>query len=85
MSTSPTPPASGSTAARLLRAAADLLGSEAALARRLDIGPALLARFMSGQRELPAELLLRTVDIVLEMRDPTEALLDPQGSRASDA
>lgn len=74
----PTP--SSSTASRLLLAAADLLGGEGPLARRLGIQPTLLVRFMSGQKELPAELLLRTVDIVLEVRDCGELILDA-GSR----
>lgn len=74
----PTP--SSSTASRLLQAAADLLGGEGPLARRLGIQPTLLVRFMSGQKELPAELLLRTVDIVLEVRDCGELILDA-GSR----
>ena len=86
----PSPPhsrAAGSTAARLLQAAADLLGSEAILARRLDVPQPLLARFMAGARELPPELLLRTVDIVLELQEHRGLALEGEASprRSSDA
>jgi hypothetical protein len=68
------PKSAGTTAPRLLRAAADLLAGDQALAERLGIRPALLARFMSGQKELPPELLLRTVDILLEAAESADPL-----------
>lgn len=74
------PPPSGSTATRLLHAAAELLGGEEALARRLGLGASLLERFMSGQKELPAELILRTVDILLEATDSGDPFPGPSSS-----
>lgn len=56
------------TTVQLLHAAADIVGGEDALAERLGIGPVLLARFISGRRELPDGLLLKAVDIILADR-----------------
>jgi transcriptional regulator with XRE-family HTH domain len=56
------------TAARLLRAAAEIVGGRRALAERLGIAESLLARYMAGTRLLPDPLLLRTVDVILEDR-----------------
>jgi hypothetical protein len=51
---------------RLLQAAAEILGSEAALARHLNIGELLLRAYLEERRPLPDFLLLRAVDVVLE-------------------
>ncbi len=57
-----------STAAKLLEAALEIVGTEKELARRLGIAETLLAKFISDLHPLPDRLLLRTVDIVLEHR-----------------
>ena len=54
------------TTINLLQAAADILGGEDALARRLEIGEVLLSAYMEGRRPVPDFLLLRAVDVVLE-------------------
>lgn len=56
------------TTVRLLEAASEIVGGNAALARELRIGETLLARFMDDSRELPDMLLLRAVDIILADR-----------------
>ena len=56
------------TMVELLKAAAQIMGGEAALARRLGIADGVLARYMSGDRALPDTLLLRAVDIILADR-----------------
>ena len=56
------------TAAKLLEAAAEIVGGENALAQCLGIGPSLLAKLMTGTMPLPDTLLLRAVDIVLSER-----------------
>jgi hypothetical protein len=56
------------TTAQLLQAAAEVVGGNAELARRLGIGEKLLSRFLSDSRELPDGLLLRAVDIILADR-----------------
>ncbi|HWM44634.1 MAG TPA: hypothetical protein VNP36_19500 [Burkholderiales bacterium] len=58
-----------STAAKLLRAAAEIAGGEKALAERLCTSEALLVNLMSGRRELPDMLTLRAVDIILASRE----------------
>ena len=58
---------------KLLRAAAEILGSEEALARHLAIGPVLLRAYLEERRPLPDYLMLRAVDIVLEQMKPTRA------------
>jgi DNA-binding transcriptional regulator YdaS (Cro superfamily) len=50
--------------AKLLQAAADLVGGRRVLARRLGISETLLSRFITNGRELPDALLLRAVDII---------------------
>ena len=67
---------------KLLRAAAQIVGGEDALAERLGIGKRLFARFMSGRRELPDVLLLKAVDIVLA--DRLAATPPVKGNGASD-
>lgn len=62
----------GATPGKLLCAALELLGSENALAHRLGITPRVLSRFMSAQNALPAVLLLRTLDILLEERESAD-------------
>jgi len=52
----------------LLRAASDIIGGDAALARRLGIGQTLLQGFLADRYELPDALVLRAVDIILEDR-----------------
>jgi len=59
---------------KLLRAAAEILGSEEALARHFDIGALLLRAYMEDRRPLPDYLLLRAVDIVLDQVKPPVAL-----------
>jgi len=59
---------------KLLRAAAEILGSEEALARHFDIGTLLLRAYMEDRRPLPDYLLLRAVDIVLDQVKPPAAL-----------
>jgi len=54
------------TTLKLLRAAAEILGGEEALARRMDIGQILLRAYMQERRPMPDFLLLRVVDVVLE-------------------
>ena len=54
------------TTVKLLQAAADILGGEDALARRLNIGEILMRAYMEERRPLPDFLLLRAVDVVLE-------------------
>jgi len=56
------------TTVRLLKAAAEIVGGDKALAERLGIDEALLSPFMADSRELPDALLLRTVDIILADR-----------------
>ena len=51
---------------RLLRAAAEILGGEAKLARHLDITDLLLRAYLESRRPLPDYLLLRAVDVVLD-------------------
>jgi len=51
---------------KLLKAAAEILGSEEALARNLGIGRPLLNAYLEARRPLPDVLMLRAVDIVLE-------------------
>lgn len=56
------------TTAKLLQAAAEILGSETALAQRLGVDESLLRRYLADRRELPDALLLTAVDIVLAER-----------------
>jgi hypothetical protein len=55
-----------SNTARLLQAAADIVGGERALARELGISEKLLSRFMADFISLPDPLFLRAADIVLD-------------------
>jgi hypothetical protein len=57
------------TSVKLLQTAAEIVGGNRALARRLGIGETILAIFMSDSRELPDPLLLRAVDIILADRE----------------
>ena len=59
---------------KLLRAAAEILGSEEALARQLGIGTLLLRAYLAERRPLPDYLLLRAVDVVLDQVKPPAAL-----------
>lgn len=54
-----------SSTARLLQAAADVVGGKKALANELGISEKLLSRFMADSVSLPDALFLRAVDIVL--------------------
>jgi hypothetical protein len=51
---------------RVLRAAAEIFGGEAALAKHLNIGELLMRAYIEERRPLPDFLLLRAVDVVLE-------------------
>ena len=62
------PAAVSAASAKLLQAAADVLGSEAALAERLGIEERLLRSYLSDSLELPDALLLRVVDVLLGER-----------------
>jgi len=55
---------------KLLQASAEILGSEDALARHLNIGEVLLQAYLDGRRELPDYLMLRCVDVVLAHAKP---------------
>jgi hypothetical protein len=55
-----------SSTARLLQAAAEVVGGEKALANELGISEKLLSRFMADLISLPDPLFLRAVDIVLD-------------------
>ena len=74
------------TTVSLLKTAAEIVGGVDALARHLGIGQTLLAKFMDDLIELPDQLLLRAVDIVLEDRHArlvppaTRVLENPQPS-----
>ncbi len=68
------PPPSGDTSARLLRAACELVGGEERLARRLGMSSLLLRRYMARGDELPPQLLLRTVDLLLQEREAESGL-----------
>ena len=59
-----------STAARLLRAAADMVGGNKALSARLKVSQAMLIKYMAGGTEVPAALVLGAVDILLAEREP---------------
>jgi hypothetical protein len=65
------------TTVRLLRAAAEIVGGNCALANRLGINQALLSKFMADSVGLPDPLLLRAVDIILAERQ-SQALVPAQ-------
>jgi hypothetical protein len=69
------------TTVRLLQAAAEIAGSNRALAQSLGISEALLARFMTDSRELPDALLLRAVDVILEDRRSRLPFTSPREAR----
>lgn len=56
------------TSVKLLQAAAEIVGSNSALAGRLGVDERLLASYLADRRELPDALLLCAVDIVLADR-----------------
>ena len=56
------------TTIKLLQTASEIVGGDAALANRLGISERLLARFMADRIELPDQLLLLAVDIVVADR-----------------
>jgi len=56
------------TTVKLLKAAAEIAGSEEALAERLGVTYAHLAMLLDDRIPLPDRLLLRAVDIILEDR-----------------
>jgi hypothetical protein len=56
------------TTIKLLQTASEIAGGDAALANRLGISERLLARFMADRIELPDQLLLLAVDIVVADR-----------------
>ena len=53
---------------KLLRAAAEIAGSNAALAGHLGIEEVLLEAYIADRRELPDTLLLKAVDVILHDR-----------------
>lgn len=57
------------TAARLLRAASDMLGSNKLLAERLGISQSMLIKYMAGMTEVPPAVVLRCSDMLLEERN----------------
>ena len=65
------------TSAKLLQAAAEIVGGNRALAERLGVSHSLLMKFIANIVELPDPLLLRAVDIILADRR-AEPSLDPQ-------
>ena len=73
------------TSAKLLQAAAEIVGGNRALAERLGVSHSLLMKFIADIVELPDPLLLRAVDIILADRraepslDPQPALQPPRG------
>ena len=58
------------TAARLLRAASDMVGGNKALSERLKVSQAMLIKYMAGGAEVPPALVLGAVDILLAEREP---------------
>lgn len=56
------------TTVKLLRAAAEIVGGEDALAERLGVGKTLFEKFARGLVALPDVLLLRALDIILAER-----------------
>ena len=62
---------------KLLKAAAEVIGGEDALAERLGITPSQLKMLLADQFSLPDPLLLRAVDIILEDRHARGALPAP--------
>ena len=72
-----------STAAKLLQAAVEIVGSESELAKHLGIGETLLNKFMLDLHPLPDRLFLRAVDIVLENRHSAGSTL-PARAKSSD-
>lgn len=56
--------------ARTLKRAADILGGEEQLARKLRVTPSHLARWIEGLADPPANVFLAAVDIVTEHDSP---------------
>jgi hypothetical protein len=56
------------TSVKILQAAAEILGSNEALAERLGIGMFALTLYLEDRRHFPDSLLLQVVDIILEDR-----------------
>lgn len=46
-----------------------MVGGDTALAQRLGIDQALLSHLISGQQAMPEQVLLRTVDIIMERHE----------------
>jgi hypothetical protein len=57
------------TTKKLLQAASEIAGSDKELADVLGITPTLLSLYTMGERDLPAPLFLRVVDIILADRE----------------
>ena len=57
------------TNAKLLQAAAEIVGSSKVLAERLGINEALLLRIIAERRPLPDPLLFKALDIILADRE----------------
>jgi hypothetical protein len=74
------------TTARLLRAAAEIVGGNRALAIRLGVKEALLSKFLADRLALPDRLLLQAVDIILADRQSwLQAPNEPAGQSPSEA
>src|SRR5258706_2712082 len=67
------------TSVKLLRAASEIVGGDSTLADRLGISEMTLSVYMTDSRELPDQLLLRALDIILAERQ----LLPPLPSEES--
>ena len=59
--------------AKLLQAASEMVGGDQALAQRLGIDQSLLSRLMAGEQAMPEQVLLRTVDIIMEHHEVQQA------------
>jgi DNA-binding transcriptional regulator YiaG len=55
---------------RTLRRAAELIGDQEALARRLNVTPSHLALWIQGVEKPPTYVFLRAVDLVSERQFP---------------
>jgi hypothetical protein len=65
------------TSVKLLQTAAEIVGGNDELAKRLGISERALAIFLADRRAIPDALLLRAVDIILEDRPPFSSSARP--------
>lgn len=71
--------------AKLLQAASEMAGGDQALAQRLGIDQALLSRLMAGEQALPEQVLLRTVDIIMEHHEVQQTARPPAVQSSPDS